>query len=85
MSVICKLRCFSKNVNDHTMNSGEKVKAAQVSFSAVYDAEGKNQENKIFGDATPSASLTMYITNEAAHAQFEVGEDYYVRIEKAPR
>lgn len=84
MSVVCKLRLNTKNLTPHTMNSGEKVIAASVQLGAVYDPDGKNPENRIFGDATPSANLTMYIVNEKAHEYFVPGKTYFVRIEEAP-
>lgn len=85
MSVICKLRLHSKNLVPHTMNSGDKVIAAQLKFGAVYDSnKDANPENKIFGDATPSADLSMYVVNEKAHEYFVPGRDYYVRLEEAP-
>jgi hypothetical protein len=84
MGVICKLRCQSKNLTPHTMNSGEKVVAASLTFSAVYDPDGKNPENRIFGDATPSAEFKTYIVNGKAHEYFVPGKDYYFRIEEAP-
>lgn len=51
------------------------VGTGQVSMSAVYASKpGVNgnacEENKIFGEYTPSATLTMNVQNPAAFAQF---------------
>lgn len=46
-----------------------------VSFQAVID---DSEENKTFSDATPSASLTMWVSNPAARGAFEEGREYYL-------
>ena len=49
----------------------------ELKFSAVYSGD-KNSEDNTFSKATPSASLTMSITNEALHGTFQPGQSFYV-------
>lgn len=48
-----------------------------VKFSAVYGGD-KNSEDNTFSKATPSASCTMQVTNEAVRGQFKPGQKFYV-------
>lgn len=56
--------------NVEKLDSGESV-----SFEAVI---GDSDENKSFSEATPSASLRMWISNPSARGVFENGKEYYV-------
>lgn len=87
--VRCKLVCTRKEVSQHHRDDGTTVQAASLTFSAVHgatvDKDGKFvsyqqscPENKLFGDWTPSADFHMYVVNDAAHAIFEEGGEYYV-------
>ncbi len=51
-----------------------------VALQPVFD---RSEENKQFWDATPSGEIKMFITNENARNQFEVGKEYYVDFTKA--
>lgn len=51
--------------------------AEELKFHAVYGGD-KNSEDNTFSEATPSASLTMQITNKALHGQFKEGQKFYV-------
>ncbi len=93
--VRCKLRCTHKSIVPHQMDDKTTVNAASLAFAAVHaptrDADGNFvsyqqtcEENKLFGQWTPSADFRTYIVNEAAHAMFEVGGEYYVDFTKAP-
>lgn len=81
--VRAKVYCQTKKLSPHTKSDGSIVEAAHVSFVAVgkdYPDTGLKQpeENKMFGEFTPSFSLQQYIVNPAAHAMFEPGKCYYV-------
>jgi hypothetical protein len=93
--VRCKLRCTSKTLHPHHLDDGNTVQGASLTFTAVHgatlDQDGKFvsyqqscEENKLFGQWTPSASFSMYVVNEAAHAMFEEGGEYYVDLTPAP-
>lgn len=65
------------------------VGAIGVEMSAVYETkdgvQGQAcQENKIFGDATPSGSFNATIVNPEAAKQFEIGKSYYLDFHPAP-
>lgn len=66
MNIKAKMKCT--NVTKH--DSGEVV-----SFEAVVSG---SEENKSFSAATPSASLTMNVSNPVARGAFEVGKEYYL-------
>lgn len=51
--------------------------AEQVTLRAVY---GDGEENKSYSEATPSAQVSMTISNKAAWGAFEVGKEYYVKF-----
>lgn len=52
-----------------------------ANFHAVY---GNGEENKSFSEATPSANLSMVISDSAPAKDFFVqGKDYYLTFEAA--
>lgn len=59
-------------------NEGQPVvsNAITYKFRAVY-SNNPEHENKLFWDATPSASLEMTITNPGGQV-FELGHEYYL-------
>jgi len=46
-----------------------------IELQAVYSEEG---DNKSWSEATPSGSVNMVISNEAAQGLFEEGKEYYL-------
>jgi hypothetical protein len=77
MRVRCKLAVGQKT--DYESPKG----SAEVSLYAVYesrpDVNGQAcEENRIFGDATPSASVRMLIKNPDAAIVFQPGKSFYV-------
>lgn len=42
-----------------------------------------SEENKKFWNATPAGEIKMFITNENALNEFEVGQEYYIDFTKA--
>jgi hypothetical protein len=74
MSVKAKFNCSAVIPNAY----GTGVTAH---FHAVY---GKGEENKDYAEATPSASLSMVISDKTKAAEyFEQGKEYYLTFEKA--
>jgi len=57
-------------------DAGSTVK---VKMQAYYDKSGIPEDEQ-FAEVTPSGSLEMVVTNEAALAQLEVGKLYYIDI-----
>lgn len=51
--------------------------AEELKFTAVYSGD-KNSEDNTYSEATPSAALTMQVTNKALHGQFAPGQKFYV-------
>lgn len=49
--------------------------AEELKFHGVCSG---NKEDNSFAEATPSASLSMQITNKALHGQFKPGDKFYV-------
>jgi hypothetical protein len=95
MTVRCKLVCTHKTVLPFHHDDGAEGTSATLSFTAVHGAtldekgnfvsyQQSCSENKIFGKWTPSASFSTCIVNEAAHKEFEVGQEYYFDITLAP-
>lgn len=66
-------------------DDGEAIEAmATVKFSAVYPGDSDNlEEDTHFSKATPYGNLEMNVTNVAALEQFQVGDFYYLRFERA--
>lgn len=85
-TVICKLSCQHVSPIDANLPADQQHR--HVRLQAVFAGRSELQalsENAIFGHWTPSASLDMSIANPSAVDLFEVGEEYYVEIRKAPK
>jgi hypothetical protein len=83
MTVQAKFRCTEKTSRTSTHSySGEPGlhDSEEVKFNAVY-----GPGNEHWSKFTPSGELKMQITNPAALSQFEVGKDYLLTIEAAPK
>ena len=73
--VLAKLKCRSM---EHTEGDYKTVK-----MYAVMDGDGENGD---FNKYTPSGSFEMCISPETkANEYFEVGNEYYFNISKAPK
>jgi hypothetical protein len=68
MSVVAKF--FVQSVTEHAHQKGCKT----LTLNAV----SRGEENKSWSKYTPSGSITMSVLNEAASAEFILGEEYYV-------
>jgi hypothetical protein len=60
-----------------------------VALTALYSPEDVEDSDTLaeirsFHAATPNGRLTMSIRNEAAEKQFQVGDEFYLRLEKIP-
>ena len=56
-------------------------KAAEVELQARYS---NNPEDQTYSEATPSAHITMHITNEAAIDKLPLGKAFYVDFTAVP-
>lgn len=69
-----------------TYPKGGEVTQETLSFNAVaasqYPADGSDEDNT-YAKFSPSASLSITITNPALLGQFKVGEKYYVNFTPA--
>lgn len=72
MNVRAKFKCWSV-VHGNSPNPDDVY--AQVQMQAAYGTEG---DNAMWSKYTPSATLTMSITNPSAIEAFEPGKEYYV-------
>lgn len=63
-------------IRSSTQRSGQP-EAREIEMSAVT----RGDHAKEWSQYTPSATLTMYITNPKALAQFEVGKEYLLTFE----
>lgn len=63
------------------INSQGEVTSETVTYGAVTGAEGS--ENRSFWNATPSAQLTMTITNPTMFDAFRPRQSYYVDFTQA--
>ena len=79
MSVQAKVRCVSnaQPVYDTTTTGESRL----VRFTPVYDSDPEHP-NFEWSKATPAGYLELYITNPAAHGQFEVNAEYLLTFEK---
>lgn len=69
MNIRAKMQCTGvSDILDAAGTLGSKV-GETVTFMAVYSSDPA-QENYSFSQATPSASLSMYISNPAAFGSF---------------
>jgi len=60
--------------------NGDEKDSESVEMHAVYS--GSN-ENKSFAKATPSAQLSMNISNPSAFGFFKAGREYYLDFSEA--
>lgn len=63
---------------------------SKVNLQAHYSPDGTEspeilEEIRSFYDATPNGTLSMTINNDAAAEHFQPGDDFYIRLEKAPK
>src|SRR4051812_30060137 len=56
-----------------------------IRMSPVYGNNDPKHENSKFWESSPTGSFELGTINESAAAIFEVGEEYYLDISKAPR
>jgi hypothetical protein len=83
MSIAAKFVCYTVKGHSSESTATPKEKyAEEVQFLAVYSDDPKS-ENYSWSQATPSGSLSLYITNPSAWGAFKQGEEYLIRIEEA--
>lgn len=62
--------------NVEKFEASERITFSAVAKSTAYPADGTDEENT-FAKWTPSAELTMTITNPALRGKFEIGQKFY--------
>ena len=70
MPVRAKMKCTAKR-----HEGGDTSQYVVLAFQAVTD---ESEENKSWSKWTPSAHLSMSITNPAAFDKFEEGKEYFL-------
>lgn len=82
MSVVAKFR-VDEVANRSTYSPDECF--AWVTLSPVYETPGEEQpeEDKHFAKATPQGEVKFACTNPEALAEFQPGDFFYLRFEKA--
>lgn len=63
--------------------------STSVSLHAMHSPDGFEDDETLkeirsFYEATPNGQLTMTIRNQAAEEQFQVNDEFYLRLEKIP-
>jgi hypothetical protein len=80
MSVIARFR-----VNEVALlGYGTRVKLGALHSPDDVENDETLKEIRSFHEATPNGVLEMQIRNEAAETQFQVGDEFYIRLEKIP-
>lgn len=80
---ICKFQITSKEKSEtHVYNKNHPVPVVAVTMMPVYTGSKENEE---FFASTPSATFNMTVVNRAAMEGFEVGDEVFITIEKAPK
>ena len=65
--------------------SCESITIGRYGRQAELRAVGDNSpENNTFSEATPSGTLSIYITAQGAYAYLQVGKSYYLDFTEAP-
>jgi hypothetical protein len=77
MTATLRLKMFIASVKSGCDQSGAKVNEA-IDLQAVYGPEGS--ANSQWSKWTPSASLTMYVTNPGAFGRVLPGQFYFVDL-----
>jgi hypothetical protein len=80
MSVIARFRVNSVD----PQGWGTNVALGALHSPDEVEDDETLKEIRSFYQATPSGQLTMTIRNEAAEEQFQVGDEFYLRLEKIP-
>ncbi len=78
MSVQAKVRCIGNSSPQG--DTGGTMRLAR--FTPVYDSD-PSSPNFEWSQATPSGYIELGITNEAAFAKFEPGQEYLLTFELA--
>lgn len=70
-------------VDQVTVNPGvEALSFRAVAKSSSYPEDGSDEDNS-FARWTPTASLSMTVTNPELHGKFKVGDKFYVDFSPA--
>lgn len=81
MSVIARFRVHSIA----PFGWGTAVSLSPVHSPDDVEDDATLKEIRSFYEATPNGQLTMTIKNEAAEEQFQVNDEFYLRLDKIPQ
>lgn len=80
---ICKFQITSKEkFETHVYNKNHPVPVVNLTAMPVY---GNSKENESFFAATPGGQLQLGVVNRDAVKDFEIGDEVYIIIKKAPK
>jgi hypothetical protein len=82
MSATLRLKMSISSVKSSCDQSGAKV-SEEIALQAVYGPEGS--ANSQWSKWTPSANLTMHVSNPGAFGRVLPGEFYYVDLIKSDK
>lgn len=80
MSVLARFRVNSTK----QMGWGTEVELVAMYSPDQIEDDPVLKEIRSFYEATPAGQLTMTIRNQAAEEQFQLNDEFYVRLEKIP-
>lgn len=83
-NVTAKLRCNMKKTHEVQANDVGQYVNQHITLNAVYSPDPADP-NYSYSKATPSADLSMYVTNPVAAEFFEQGAEYLVTFERVQR
>jgi len=78
MNITAKMKCSTVKEN----GEGENKYSEEITLYAVY-SDDPTSENYSFSQATPSAGVTMTITNKSAWGAFVQDQEYLVNFSPA--
>lgn len=80
MNIKAKMKV--SHVEENKSTDGQTKYGELVVLNAVY-SEDPQSENYSFSQATPSATVSLFISNPSAYGAFEVDKEYYVDFSPA--
>lgn len=89
MSVIAKMRVSriidegTSHVHNAYKGEAEDLPRRVIELSAVGGGTDELPEDQVFNLSTPVGSCSLTVINPLASEQFQVGDAFYVRFEKA--
>lgn len=83
MATRLKFKCTQLTKNAGTKEVDGKWVPCELGGVILYPVMDGSAENKEFYRYTPAGSINFSTINEDALAQFVIGQEYYITVEKA--